>query len=182
MRSLSANGCLTRSARPPTGGPQNEIHPPFSLRGLLPRFWADPLDGRSVRLRRCQNQVLPQAPRSGHACLPGKIIYGTRSNRQEYAVRVGVSPRYRPSRCAGGRNLLGHHMGGADTMSLTTESTEVTEWVMARIKCPVSVSYFADIAEVLSKRAKADGRTAFTRQIGDCLEIYSIPDAKGATR
>jgi len=67
-------------------------------------------------------------------------------------------------------------------MSLTTEDTENTEMVMAKIKCPVSVSNFADIAEVLSKRAKVDGRTAFTRQVGGCLEIYSIPDAKGATR
>ena len=73
-------------------------------------------------------------------------------------------------------------MGGADTMSLTTEATENTEWVMAKIKCPVSVSYFADIAEGLSKIAKAEGRTAFTRQVGDWLEIYSIPDAKEATR
>jgi len=53
---------------------------------------------------------------------------------------------------------------------------------MAKMELPVSVSEFADIAEVLSKRAKADGRTAFTRQVGDCLEIYSIPDAKEATR
>jgi hypothetical protein len=69
-------------------------------------------------------------------------------------------------------------------MSLTTESTENTEgeMVMAKMELPVSVSEFADIAEVLSKRAKADGRTAFTRQVGDCLEIYSIPDAKEATR
>jgi len=65
---------------------------------------------------------------------------------------------------------------------LTTEDTENTEMVMARIKLPVSVSNFADIAEVLSKRAKADGRTAFTRQVGDCLEIYSTPDAKEETR
>ncbi len=65
-------------------------------------------------------------------------------------------------------------------MSLTTESTEVTEgeMVMAKMELPVSVSEFVDIAEVLSKRAKADGRTAFTRQVGDCLEIYSVPDAK----
>ena len=67
-------------------------------------------------------------------------------------------------------------------MSLTTESTENTEVVMARIKLPVSVSDFAGLAEVLSKQAKAQGRTAFTRQVGDCLEIYSIPDAKEATR
>jgi hypothetical protein len=61
---------------------------------------------------------------------------------------------------------------------LTTEDTENTEMVIARIKLPVSVSAFADLAEVLSKQAKAQGRTAFTRQVGDCLEIYSIPDAK----
>lgn len=51
------------------------------------------------------------------------------------------------------------------------------EVVMARIKLPVSVSNFADIAEVLSKSAKADGRTAFTRQVGDYMEIYSIEEA-----
>lgn len=69
-------------------------------------------------------------------------------------------------------------------MSLTTERTEATEGeiVMAKMKLPVSVSEFADIAEVLSKRAKADGRTAFTRQVGDCIEIYSTPDSKEAAR
>ena len=61
-------------------------------------------------------------------------------------------------------------------MSLTTENTESTEVVMARIKLPVSVGDFADIAEVLSKRAKADGRRAFTRQVGDCVEIYSTEE------
>ncbi len=59
---------------------------------------------------------------------------------------------------------------------LTTENTEDTEMVMARIKLPVSVSNFADIAEVLSKSARADGRTAFTRQVGDCVEIYSTKE------
>jgi len=39
---------------------------------------------------------------------------------------------------------------------------------------------FADIAEALGKSANADKRTAFTRQVGDCLEIYSVPDAKEA--
>ena len=67
-------------------------------------------------------------------------------------------------------------------MSLTTENTENTEVVMARIKLPVSVSNFADIAEVLCKRAKADGRTAFTRQVGNWFEMYSIPNAKEETR
>jgi hypothetical protein len=61
-------------------------------------------------------------------------------------------------------------------MKLTTEDTENTEVVMARIKLPVSVCYFVDIAEALSKRAKADGRTAFTRQVGDCVEIYSTEE------
>ena len=65
---------------------------------------------------------------------------------------------------------------------LTTEDTENTEMVMARIKLPVSVSAFAGLAEVLSKQAKAQGRTAFTRQVGDCVEIYSVPDAKEETR
>jgi hypothetical protein len=59
---------------------------------------------------------------------------------------------------------------------LTTEDTENTEVVMARIKLPVSVSNFADLAEVLSKSARADGRTAFTRQVGDCIEIYSTEE------
>jgi len=63
-------------------------------------------------------------------------------------------------------------------MNITTEDTESTEMVMARIKLPVSVSYFAEIAEGLSKIAKAEGRTAFTRQVGDCLEIYSTEEAK----
>ena len=69
-------------------------------------------------------------------------------------------------------------------MSLTTERTEATEgeMVMAKMELPVSVSEFADIAEGLSKRAKADGRTAFTRQVGDCIEIYSTPDSKEAAR
>jgi hypothetical protein len=61
-------------------------------------------------------------------------------------------------------------------MKLTTENTEDTEMVMARIKLPVSVSNFADLAEVLSKYARADGRTAFTRQVGDCVEIYSTKE------
>jgi hypothetical protein len=65
---------------------------------------------------------------------------------------------------------------------LTTESTEVTEVVMAKIKRPVSVSAFADLAEVLCKQANSEGRTAFTRQAGDWFEIYSIPDAKEETR
>jgi hypothetical protein len=65
-------------------------------------------------------------------------------------------------------------------MKITTENTEDTEMVMARIKLPVSVRDFADIAGALSKNAKADGRNAFTRQVGDCLEIYSAPDAKEA--
>ncbi len=59
---------------------------------------------------------------------------------------------------------------------LTTEDTENTEQVMARIKLPVSASLFADLAEVLSKSARADGRTAFTRQVGNCLEIYSTEE------
>jgi hypothetical protein len=59
---------------------------------------------------------------------------------------------------------------------MTTEDTEDTEVVMARIKLPVSVSNFADIAEVLSKSARADGRNAFTRQVGDCVEIYSTKE------
>jgi hypothetical protein len=61
-----------------------------------------------------------------------------------------------------------------------TEDTEDTEMVMARIKLPVSVSYFAEIAHGLNIIANADRRTAFTRQVGDCLEIYSVPDAKEA--
>jgi hypothetical protein len=61
-------------------------------------------------------------------------------------------------------------------MSLTTENTQSTEVVMARIKLPVSVGYFVDIAEALSKRAKADGRKAFTRQVADCVEIYSTEE------
>jgi hypothetical protein len=65
-------------------------------------------------------------------------------------------------------------------MKMTTEDTENTEMVMARIKLPVSVKDFADIAEALGKSAKADGRNAFTRQVGDCVEIYSVPDAKEA--
>jgi len=65
-------------------------------------------------------------------------------------------------------------------MKLTTENTEDTEMVMARIKLPVSVSYFAEIAHGLNIIANADKRTAFTRQVGDCLEIYSVPDAKEA--
>jgi hypothetical protein len=61
-------------------------------------------------------------------------------------------------------------------MSLNTEITAGAEVVMARIKLPVSVANFADIAEVLSKSARADGRTAFTRQVGDCVEIYSTEE------
>lgn len=40
----------------------------------------------------------------------------------------------------------------------------------------IAASNFVDIAEVLSKSAKADGRTAFTRQVGDCVEIYSTEE------
>jgi hypothetical protein len=61
-------------------------------------------------------------------------------------------------------------------MSLNTEITPGAEMVMVRIKLPVSVANFADIAEVLSKSARADGRTAFTRQVGDCVEIYSTEE------
>ena len=69
-------------------------------------------------------------------------------------------------------------------MSLTTERTEATEgeMVMAKMELPVSVSEFADIADVLSKRAKADGRRALWRQVGGCIEIYSTPDSKEAAR
>jgi hypothetical protein len=49
------------------------------------------------------------------------------------------------------------------------------ETPMARIKLPVPVREFADITEALSNRATADGRTAFMRQAGDCMEIYSLP-------
>ena len=59
-------------------------------------------------------------------------------------------------------------------MKLTTENTEDTEIVMARIKLPVSVSYFAEIAHGVSVIANADGRTAFARQSGDCIEIYMV--------
>jgi hypothetical protein len=70
---------------------------------------------------------------------------------------------------------------------LTTEDTEDTEntemeKVMVGIKCPVPLTYFLEILEVLSITAKAEGRTAFTRQAGDWFEIYSIPDAKEETR
>jgi hypothetical protein len=58
------------------------------------------------------------------------------------------------------------------------------EVVMAKIKLPVPASGLAKIAEEVSSLAKADGRTAFTgltRQSGDCLVIYSIPnDEEGA--
>lgn len=61
-------------------------------------------------------------------------------------------------------------------VAIAAKETDSSEVVMARIKLPVSVSNFADIAEVLSKSAKADGRTAFTRQVGDCMEIYSTEE------
>jgi hypothetical protein len=58
------------------------------------------------------------------------------------------------------------------------------EVVMAKIKLPVPASGLAKIAEEVSSLAKADGRTAYTsltRQSGDCLVIYSIPnDEEGA--
>jgi hypothetical protein len=59
---------------------------------------------------------------------------------------------------------------------LTTEDTENTEVVMAIIKLPVSVSYISEIAGGFSKIAKAEGRTAFARQVGDCIEIYSTEE------
>jgi hypothetical protein len=61
-------------------------------------------------------------------------------------------------------------------VAIAAKEADSSEVVMARIKLPVSVSNFADIAEVLSKSAKADGRTAFTRQVGDCVEIYSTEE------
>ncbi len=57
--------------------------------------------------------------------------------------------------------------------------SDTSEQVMARIKLPISVGVFADIAEVLSKCAKADGRTAFTRQVGDSLEVFSVLENLG---
>jgi hypothetical protein len=61
-------------------------------------------------------------------------------------------------------------------VAIAAKEADSSEVVMARIKLPVSVSNFADIADVLSKSAKADGRTAFTRQVGDCVEIYSTEE------
>jgi hypothetical protein len=67
-------------------------------------------------------------------------------------------------------------MAATAQVAIAAKEADSSEVVMARIKLPVSMANFADIAEVLSKSAKADGRTAFTRQVGDCVEIYSTEE------
>jgi hypothetical protein len=56
------------------------------------------------------------------------------------------------------------------------ETKENEKKLMALIKCPVSAIYFAEIVQGLSTIAKSEGRTAFMRQTGDHMEIYSVLD------
>ena len=56
------------------------------------------------------------------------------------------------------------------------ETKENEKKLMALIKCPVSAIYFAEIVQGLSTIAKSEGRTAFMRQTGDYMEIYSVLD------
>jgi hypothetical protein len=48
--------------------------------------------------------------------------------------------------------------------------------LLARIKLPIPVRELADMVDGLSKRAKSEGKTAYMKQVGDCMEIYSVPN------
>jgi hypothetical protein len=56
--------------------------------------------------------------------------------------------------------------------------TTSDEKIMMRIQLPVSVRYLSAISEalcqVLRREAESEGRTAFMRQVGGYIEIYSV--------
>jgi hypothetical protein len=56
------------------------------------------------------------------------------------------------------------------------------EIVMAKIKLPIPIQYFAAISKALSEQAKLEDGVAFTRQADDCMEIFYIPNAERGTQ
>jgi hypothetical protein len=63
-------------------------------------------------------------------------FYGTRTNRPSVAIRVGVHPRYRAGCHFGSGDILGHKLGGADTMNFWVIETESLDGTMKEVRGP----------------------------------------------